>query len=129
VTTYATRLEAADAAVSVLSSTQAVTDWSRRYFGPWWNATDVAPESVCAAPLVVADVDAPQYADAALAVTQAPHTSTTYAKAHTLVARDDTVGIITAVSPEEGLAYRSETATPAASRGPRCCTGRTSRRW
>lgn len=110
-TTYATRLEAADAAVSVLSSTQAVTDWSRRYFGPWWNAVDVAPESVCTAPLVVADVDAQQYADAALAVTQAPHTSTTYAKAHTLVARDETEDVITAVSPDEGLAYRSETGT------------------
>lgn len=110
-TTYATRLDAADAAVTVVSSTQAVTDWSRRYFGPWWNAVDAPPESVCAAPLVVADVDPGQYADAALAVTQAPHTSTTYAKAHTLVARDDVEGVITAVSPEEGLAYRSETAT------------------
>ncbi|MFD0315514.1 hypothetical protein [Streptomyces flavalbus] len=97
--------------MSVLSSTQAVTDWSRRYFGPWWNAVEVAPESVCAAPLVVADVDAQRYADAALAVTQAPHTSTTYARAHTLVARDDTEGVITAVSPDEALAYRSEPAT------------------
>lgn len=108
---YATRLEAADAAVSVLSSARAVTDWSRRYFGPWWKATDVAPERVRAAPLVRADVDASRYADAALAVTRAPHTSTTYAQARTLVVRDDAEGVVTAVSPEEGLAYRSETAT------------------
>jgi hypothetical protein len=111
VTTYATRLDAADAAVTVVSSAQAVTDWSLRYFGPWWNAANVPPEEVCAAPLIVAEVDPPQYAETSLAVTQAAHTSTTYAKAHTLVARDEDQGVITAVSPEEALAYRSETVT------------------
>lgn len=110
-TTYATRLDAADAAVTVVSSAQAVTDWSLRYFGPWWNAANVPPEEVCAAPLIVAEVDPPQYAETSLAVTQAAHTSTTYAKAHTLVARDEDQGVITAVSPEEALAYRSETVT------------------
>jgi len=108
VTTHPVRLEAADAAVTVVSADRAVTDWTARYFGPWWQAADVPPESVCAGPLVVAEVDPGRYADAALAVTQAPHTSTTYAKAQALVARDDAAGIIRAVSPEEGLAYRSE---------------------
>ncbi|WP_328933253.1 MULTISPECIES: hypothetical protein [unclassified Streptomyces] len=111
-TTYATRLDAADAAVTVISSTPAVTDWSRRYFGPWWNAEGVPPESVCAGPLVVADVDPDEYDELAYSVTQAPHTSTTYAKAHTLVARNDDQGVITAVSPgDTALAYRSETVT------------------
>lgn len=109
--TYATRLETADATVTVVSSTSAVTDWSRRYLGPWWNAVDTPPQDVCTGPLVVAEVDPQEYADAALAVAQAPHTSTTYAKAHTLVVRDEAEGVITAVSPEEALAYRSETAT------------------
>ncbi|WP_327315904.1 hypothetical protein [Streptomyces sp. NBC_01235] len=107
-TICATRLEAAAAAVTVVSADQAVTDWSARYFGPWWNAVDVPSESICASPLVHGVVSPEQYAEAALTVTQSPHTSTTYAKAQTLVARDTAEGVIRAVSPQEGLAYRSE---------------------
>ncbi|MGW0820233.1 hypothetical protein [Streptomyces sp. NPDC002845] len=110
-TTYATRLDAADVSVSIVSSTQAVTDWCRRYVGPWWNAMEVPPGSVCASPLVVADVAPQQYADLALAVSQSPHTSTTYARTHTLVACDEAESVITAVSPEQCLAYRWETVT------------------
>lgn len=33
------QLTAAHAHVTVHSNTPAVTDWSNRYFGPWWNAT------------------------------------------------------------------------------------------
>ncbi|MFI2431574.1 hypothetical protein [Streptomyces sp. NPDC018693] len=111
-TTYATRLDAADAAVTVVSSLRTVTDWSRHYFGPWWNAAEVPPGDVCmAGPLIVAEVDPRRYEEMALGVTRSPHTSTAYAKARTLVARDDDQGVITAVSPEEGLAYRSETVT------------------
>ncbi|NSC25697.1 hypothetical protein FM076_32945 [Streptomyces albus subsp. chlorinus] len=33
------QLNAAHAHVTVRSNTPAVTDWSHRYFGPWWNAT------------------------------------------------------------------------------------------
>ncbi|MFF4690479.1 hypothetical protein [Streptomyces sp. NPDC001307] len=108
---YATRLHAAEAAVTVLSTDKAVTDWSARYFGPWWNAVDAKPENVCEGPLVVTEVDEDAYGEACLAVTQAPHTSTTYAKAQTLVSRDDAVGVIRAVSPGELLAYRSEPAS------------------
>ncbi|WP_078992782.1 hypothetical protein [Streptomyces sp. MMG1121] len=110
-TSYATRLQAAEAAVTVLSADKAVTDWSTRYFGPWWNAVDAKPESVCEGPLVVAEVDEDAYGEASLAVTQAPHTSTTYAKAQTLVARDAAAGAVRAVSPGELLAYRSEPAS------------------
>jgi hypothetical protein len=110
VTITATRLHAADANVTVVSNTPAVTDWSHRYFGPWWNAFAVPATGVCTAPLVVADVDPGQYKDLAAAVDACPHQEVTYAKARTLVARDDH-GVITAVSPGEGLAYRSEPAT------------------
>ncbi|MGV9248136.1 hypothetical protein [Streptomyces sp. NPDC003710] len=110
-TTYAAQLSVADTAVHVVSADKAVTDWSLRYFGPWWNAAEVPPQSVCAAPLVVGEVDALQYADVALSVTQAPHTSTTYAKAQLLITRDEAAGVIAAVSPLEELAYRSEVHT------------------
>ncbi|MBX9395683.1 hypothetical protein K4749_19290 [Streptomyces sp. TRM72054] len=112
-TTHATRLQVAEAATTVLSTDKVVTDWAERYAGPWWNAAPCDTESVCVAPLVVAEVDTDKYGDASLAVTQAPHTSTTYAKAQTLVARDEKSGLIAAVSPSELLAYRSE---PAAGR-------------
>lgn len=106
-TPTATRLHAADASVTVLSNTPFVTDWARRYFGSWWNAFEVPASSVCAGPLVTADIEDQTYAHLLTLVTNCPHDEVTYAKARLLLARDST-GIITGVSPEEGLAYRSE---------------------
>ncbi|MFF8317913.1 hypothetical protein ACF06V_12185 [Streptomyces bobili] len=106
-TPTATRLQAADASVTVLSNTPSVTDWARRYLGSWWNAFEVPASSVCAGPLVTADLDGKAYADLNALVTACPHDEVTYAKARLLLARDST-GTITGVSPEEGLAYRSE---------------------
>ncbi|QFQ94867.1 hypothetical protein F9278_00150 (plasmid) [Streptomyces phaeolivaceus] len=106
-TPTATRLHAADASVTVLSNTPSVTDWARRYFGSWWNAFEVPASSVCEGPLVTADLDDKAYADLNALVTACPHDEVTYAKARLLLARDST-GTITGVSPEEGLAYRSE---------------------
>ncbi|MER6145183.1 hypothetical protein ABT174_35045 [Streptomyces sparsogenes] len=106
-TPTATRLQAADASVTVVSNTVFVTDWARRYFGPWWNAYTIDTDSNCPAPLVVADVNQPAYADLATLIDACPHQEVTYAKARTLLARDR-AGTITAISPEEGLAYRSE---------------------
>ncbi|MFC8670020.1 hypothetical protein [Streptomyces sp. NPDC057199] len=106
-TPTAAQLHAADASVTVLSNTPAVTDWSRRYFGPWWNSIEVPAGSVCAGPLVTADVDEKAYADVAAQVGACPHEEVTYAKAQLLISRDST-GTITGVSPGEGLAYRSE---------------------
>lgn len=105
VTTHFVRLQAADAAVIVACAERAVTDWAVRYFGPWWEAAETAVETH---PLVTARVNRDAYAEASLAVTLAPHTSTTYAKALTLVARDDKAAVVRAVSPGEGLAYLSE---------------------
>ncbi|MER6156929.1 hypothetical protein ABT147_15490 [Streptomyces sp. NPDC001868] len=107
-TPTATRLRAGDASVTVLSTTSAfVTSWALRYFGPWWNAAPVRVEDICAGPLVTANVDAQAYDDLARRVTTVPHDEATYARARLLLARDDT-GTITAVSPAEHLAYRSE---------------------
>jgi hypothetical protein len=107
---HAIRLESVGAEVSVVSAEHAVTDWSVRYFGQWWKAAEVDPQTVCAGPLVLAEVDPGAYAEASRAVTQAPHTSTVYAKAPMLLARDEAAGVIWAVCPEEALAYRSEPA-------------------
>lgn len=106
-TPTATRLRAVDASVTVLSNTPSVTAWARRYFGSWWNAFEVPAESVCAGPLVRADLDDEAYADLRALVTACSHDEVTYAKARLLLARDST-GTLTGVSPEEGLAYRSE---------------------
>jgi hypothetical protein len=106
-TPTATRLQAAAANVTVLSNTAFVTSWSHRYFGPWWNAFEVPASSVCAGPLVTADVDEKAYTDLAALLASVPHGEATYAKARLLLARDST-GTITAVSPDEQLAYRSE---------------------
>jgi hypothetical protein len=105
---HAVRLESAGASVTVASSNQAVTDWSARYFGPWWKAAEVPAEGICTGAVAFAAVDSGQYDDAAFAVTQAPHTSTEYARAQLLVARDVSAGVVRAVSPKQALAYRSE---------------------
>ncbi|MEW2130336.1 hypothetical protein [Streptomyces sp. NPDC005435] len=106
-TPTATRLRAANASVTVLSNTPFVTDWTRRYFGSWWNAFEVPAESVCAGPLVTAGIDDGKYAETLALVTNGPHDDVTYAKAKLLLVRDGT-GDVTGVSPEEGLAYRSD---------------------
>lgn len=109
-TGHAVRLETAGAEVSVVSVERAVTDWSARYFGQWWKAVEVEPQSVCAGPLVLAEIDPGAYGEAALAVTQAPHTSAVCAKAQLLVTRCEESGVVRAVSPDQALAYRSEPA-------------------
>jgi hypothetical protein len=94
--------------VTVISDEKAVPDWSGRYFGQWWNATEMRGEDACAGPLAIATVDRSRYDAAALAVTQSPHTSTEYARAQLLLAQDVSAGVIRAVSPKQSLAYRSE---------------------
>ncbi|MBV7669170.1 hypothetical protein STHAL_06650 [Streptomyces halstedii] len=63
----ATRLEAAAAAVTVLSNRLEVTDWALRYFGPWWNATTV-DAAVCSGAVVIADVKPEDYEEITLLV-------------------------------------------------------------
>ncbi|UUU32474.1 hypothetical protein JIX56_22625 [Streptomyces sp. CA-210063] len=111
-TPTATRLRAGAASVTVRSTTSAfVTSWALRYFGPWWKAAAMPVDEVLAGPLVTANVDGQAYDDLAAHVTAGPHDKVTYAKAQLLLVRDSTgtgTGTITAVSPAEHLAYRSE---------------------
>ncbi|MFZ4234995.1 hypothetical protein ACOZGD_07355 [Streptomyces murinus] len=106
---HAIRLETAGAAVTVVSPEKAVTDWTGRYIGPWWNAAEVPSESVCDGPLLTASVDREAYDDFASAVTQAPHTSITYAREQMLVASDP-AGVIQALTSGNALTYRSDPA-------------------
>lgn len=109
---YATCLTAANATVTVTSATRSVTDWCSRYVRPWWAATDVQAEVVCAGPQLVAEVDPGGFAELAAVMADAPQPSSTlYARAHMLVAQGDAGGAILAVSPENALAYWSEPAT------------------
>ncbi|MGP2436997.1 hypothetical protein [Streptomyces sp. JW3] len=107
-TPHAVRLDVASATATIVSTDKAVTDWTARYFGQWWNATTVDAESICAGSVVIANVDSDRYDDLAYAVTQEPHTSVEYAKAQLLVTRDVSAGVFRAVCPEQRLAYRSE---------------------
>lgn len=109
-TRHTTRLQVADTNVTVSSTTRAVTDWSRRYFGPWWNATEVPESRNHTGPIISAEIAPGKFADLTREVTGAPHETTSFARALTLVSLDGR-GVITAVSPEEGLAYRSEPGT------------------
>ncbi|MGC5364571.1 hypothetical protein ACPXCE_23370 [Streptomyces sp. DT24] len=110
--TSATRLEAAAAAVTVLSNRTEVTDWALRYFGPWWNATSVDAASACAGAVVIADVEPADHEEITLLVRDGRPTATVdYAKHPLLVARDG--DDIIATSPDETIAYRS---TPSSGR-------------
>ncbi|MDX2917276.1 hypothetical protein [Streptomyces sp. NE06-03C] len=106
----ATRLEAASAPVTVLSNRTEVTDWARRYFGPWWAASAVEASSVCAGPVVVAAVDPTEHAALTLQVHDGRHTEEVeYARHRMLVARDGED--IIAASPDESIAYRYTAST------------------
>lgn len=107
----ATRLAAADASVTVASNAPAVTDWCRRYFGPWWNAAPTTPHCPGDAEPVRADVDPDAYADLACAVTSGDHREVSYARAPALLAAPTPAGAITAVCPQRRLAYQREPAT------------------
>ncbi|WP_409469710.1 hypothetical protein [Streptomyces sp. HC307] len=106
----ATRIHADTATVTVASQTEAVTDWSHRYFGPWWNAatTDTPGPGGFAdgGGLVLADVGPARVDDIARLVTDYGHDETTYANARTLVARLD--GITYAVQPDERIGYQAD---------------------
>ncbi|MFD5542454.1 hypothetical protein ACFWIJ_32720 [Streptomyces sp. NPDC127079] len=105
----ATRIHADTATVTVASQTAAITEWSARYFGPWWNAAaaaDPGPGSLAdGGGLVLADVDPGRVDDIAALVADCGPEETTYANARTLVGRAD--GITHAVQPEERIGYQA----------------------
>ncbi|MFD8391047.1 hypothetical protein ACFV2N_18060 [Streptomyces sp. NPDC059680] len=105
-----TRIHADTATVTVASLTPAVTEWSVRYFGPWWNAAaadDAGPGALSdGGGLVLADVDPVRVDDITTLVTDYGHDETTYANTRTLVARAD--GITYAVQPGERIGYQAD---------------------
>ncbi|WP_411144361.1 hypothetical protein [Streptomyces sp. x-80] len=100
-TTTATRITTGKAQVTVSSNRPAVTEWSRRYFGPWWNA---APTTEEAAQTVVANVDPGHAAHVAGIVKDFQHDETTYANTRTLVGQDHD-GHLYAAQPADQLSY------------------------
>ncbi|GAA2349765.1 hypothetical protein OKJ48_13525 [Streptomyces kunmingensis] len=104
----ALRLHAADQHLTLLSSTPAVADYNRRYFGSWWKAFEVPAATAWTGPLLAADVNEAEYAGLRALVEASPHEKASYARAETLVAHDAT-GTITAVSPGPQLAYLHHT--------------------
>jgi hypothetical protein len=105
----ATRIQADTATVSVASMSATVTDWSRRYFGPWWNAAAATPGPdgiTDGGGLVLADVDPTHVDGITRLVLDSGHDKTTYANARTLVARLD--GTTYAVQPDERIGYQAD---------------------
>ncbi|MEV7003196.1 hypothetical protein AB0N62_36725 [Streptomyces sp. NPDC093982] len=108
----ATHITADTATVTVASQWKEVADWSRRYFGPWWNATTTAqtiPDGSIAANgagLVLADTDPGRVEDIRTLITDYGFEETDYANTRTLVTRQD--GITYVLQPDEHLAYQAD---------------------
>ncbi|MCX4677630.1 hypothetical protein OG413_20375 [Streptomyces sp. NBC_01433] len=108
--THATRITTGDdQSVTVISQTQAITDWTTRYLGLWWTSADIAPDTATG-PVIRADVDVEQHAALAASVTAGQPEEVTYATTPMLVIRDET-GLVTATQPDDGLSYVWDPAT------------------
>ncbi|MEW1547327.1 hypothetical protein [Streptomyces tsukubensis] len=110
-TTYTTRITAAGHSVTVTSHLLAVTAWSTRYFGPWWNATapDRSSTAETTGPVVVADVAPTETSQLTAVVLDQPHGQILYAGS-TLVHRCEADYTVTAAQPGLNLAYQYEPA-------------------
>ncbi|MFE7276125.1 hypothetical protein [Streptomyces sp. NPDC057623] len=107
----ATRIAADTATVTVASQMEEIAEWSRRYFGDWWNATTAKTptEGGIAGDgggLVLADLDPGRVDDVHTLVRDYGFDETVYANARTLVSRQD--GVTYAVQPDERLAYQAD---------------------
>ncbi|MEU9606355.1 hypothetical protein [Streptomyces sp. NPDC048057] len=109
---YTTRITAAGHTVTVTSRLSAVTGWSTRYFGPWWNATADTGPARQGEPAVAADVAPAELAQLTEVVLDQPHEKIPYAGS-TLAHRREVDGTVTAAQPGQSLAFRYE---PAAGR-------------
>ncbi|MFE7133289.1 hypothetical protein ACFVIM_20755 [Streptomyces sp. NPDC057638] len=107
---YTTRITAAGHSVTVTSHLPAVTGWSTRYFGPWWNATAAADGTAREGePEVSADVAPAELAQLAEVVLDQPHEKISYAGS-TLTHRREADGTVTAAQPGQSLAFRYDPA-------------------
>ncbi|GGP80081.1 hypothetical protein [Streptomyces melanogenes] len=100
---YATRIQTDIHDVTVTSYSESVTAWSRRYFGPWWNAT--TPKPPYTGSLVEADVDGPDTASVAQDIVEYQHQDTVYANS-LMVYRRTPGRVVLAAQPADQLAYR-----------------------
>ncbi|WP_329212428.1 hypothetical protein [Streptomyces sp. NBC_01708] len=108
--THATRITTADGqAVTVISRSRAITDWSARYLGLWWTAAASNPDDATG-PAIHADVDQDQQAALTARVAAGSPQEVTYATAPMLLTRDET-GKVTATQEDEGLAYEWDPVT------------------
>lgn len=108
---HAVRLATADKTVTVASTSASITDWCARYVHPWWETVDLPRDDVLAGPLVMADNEPGQYAALAAAVAHSPHRTVAYAGVPLRITRHYDTGVITAVSPTNATAYRSDPAS------------------
>jgi hypothetical protein len=103
----ATVIRAGQAGARITSHNPAVTEWARRYFGPWWSATDLThdtPPSPADSPIIGAEVDSEQYHHLTDRVHADPDTqAVVYARGPLDVSRGED-GTLTAAS-REGVAY------------------------
>ncbi|QCX77231.1 hypothetical protein C9F11_17895 [Streptomyces sp. YIM 121038] len=107
----ATHIAADTATVTVASQMEEITEWSRRYFGPWWNATPAkAPTGTGIAEgrgaLVLADTGPNRVDDIETLIHDYGFAETEYAGARTLLSRHD--GVTHAAQPDERLAYQAD---------------------
>ncbi len=107
----ATLIATDTATVTVASQMEEITDWSRRYFGPWWNATPAKPPTGAgiaegSGALVLADTGPNRVDEVETLIHDYGFAETDYASARTLVSRHD--GVTHAVQPDERLAYQAD---------------------
>ena len=102
---HATRVRADTATATVASSSKEVTDWTLRYFGPWWNAAPAESTGLAdGGGLLLADVDPVRLQDLQRQIADLETTEVTYAATRTLVAESEN-GAICALQPDAHLAY------------------------
>ncbi|MGW4699740.1 hypothetical protein [Streptomyces sp. NPDC004285] len=98
----AVRITTADGqAVTVASHSEAMSAWSARYLGHWWTAE---PVQDIIGPMVSGDVDDTERHRLTDLVTGAAHQRIEYAGTQMLYTREQ--GMVTAVQPDQELAYR-----------------------
>lgn len=107
-TRTATRIATATQAATVTSNSTVVTEWTLRYFGPWWSATSTNADD---GPQVIADVDPGRVTEIAQHVADRSSEETVYASSRILLGRDGN-GTVFASQPEGKLAYRAEPGGP-----------------
>ncbi|MCX4659063.1 hypothetical protein [Streptomyces uncialis] len=92
---------------TVTSDAHSIPAWSRRYFGPWWNATEHT--GPLTGPVVAADIDAAELSRLTRNALDRPHQTSPYAGT-VMVHRRHSDGTVTAAQPGQDLAYHYEPA-------------------